>query len=78
MSLMDFFRNLPDKDTGFGTTDGYFILHSSTDGGKTKTKLFRSDTINDKENPDWGTVYEFDFDRAKNQVIPILIKLKIV
>jgi hypothetical protein len=60
-------RNLPDKDTGFGTTDAYFELFVSNDNGRTKTKLTRSDTISDKENPDWGQVYEFDFDRDKNQ-----------
>jgi Ca2+-dependent lipid-binding protein len=60
-------RNLPDEDTGFGTTDGYFILYSSEDGGRTKTKIARSDTISDKENPDWGSSYDFDFDRNKNQ-----------
>lgn len=51
-------RNFPDKDTGFGTTDGYFELYVSTDNGKSKTKLLRSDTISDQENPDWGQVFE--------------------
>ncbi|OXA60880.1 Synaptotagmin-4 [Folsomia candida] len=60
-------RNLPDKDTGLGTTDGYFQLYVSTDGGRTKTKLTKSDTINDQENPNWGNVFEFEFDRSKNQ-----------
>ncbi|OXA52061.1 uncharacterized protein LOC110852799 [Folsomia candida] len=60
-------RNFPDKDTGFGTTDGYFELYVSTDGGRSKTKLTRSDTISDQENPDWGNIFEFDFDRSKNQ-----------
>jgi len=60
-------RNFPDKDTGLGTTDAYFELYVSTDAGKSKTKLTRSDTISDKENPDWGQVFDFDFDRNQNQ-----------
>jgi len=60
-------RNFPDKDTGFGTTDGYFELFSSEDGGRTKTKITKSDTISDQENPDWGQTFEFDFDRSKDQ-----------
>jgi len=63
-------KNLPDKDTGispFDTSDAYFEWHVSSDGGKTKTKLMKSDTINDSENPDWGNVLEFDFDRSRGQ-----------
>jgi len=60
-------RNLPDKDTGFGTTDGYYEFWLSNDGGRSKTKLHRSDTINDKENPDWGNIFDVDFDRTKDQ-----------
>lgn len=52
-----------------GTSDPYFELHVTTDGGKTKNKIFTSDTISDKENPDWGQIFEFDYDRSKNQVI---------
>jgi hypothetical protein len=60
-------RSLPDKDN-LGTTDGYFEIFSSTDGGRSKTKVGKSDIISDKENPDWGNVFEFDFDRSKNQL----------
>jgi len=63
-------KNLPDKDTGispFDTSDAYFEWFVSSDGGKTKTKLMKSDTINDSENPDWGNVLEFQFDRSKGQ-----------
>jgi len=59
-------RNLPDKDN-VGTTDGYYEFWLSNDGGRTKTKLNRSDTITDKENPDWGNTFEVDFDRTKDQ-----------
>jgi len=61
-------RNLADKDTGLGTSDAYFILYASQDGGKTKSEVKRSDTISDQENPDWGNLFEFDFDRNKNQM----------
>lgn len=66
-------RNLPDKDTGFGTTDAYFELFESLDGGKSKTKLKRSDTVSDQENPDWGQVFEYDFDRNKNQALQFYV-----
>jgi hypothetical protein len=60
-------RNLPDKDN-IGTTDGYFEVFSSSDGGKNRKQIGKkSDTISDQENPDWGNVYEFDFDRSKNE-----------
>jgi len=40
-----------------------------TEGGSTREiKIGTSDTISDNENPDWGKVFEFDFDRNKNQV----------
>jgi Ca2+-dependent lipid-binding protein len=60
-------RNLADKDTGLGTSDAYFLLYASQDGGKSKKEISRSDTISDQENPDWGNVFEFDFDRSKDQ-----------
>jgi len=58
-------RNLIDKDTA-GTSDPYYEVFYSTDGGQSKTKIGRSDTVNDQENPDWGNTFEFDFDRRKN------------
>ncbi|OXA50189.1 uncharacterized protein LOC110853866 [Folsomia candida] len=60
-------RNFQDLDNGFGTTDPYFELFLSTDGGATEAKLLKSDTVSDKENPDWGQVIEVDFNRRENQ-----------
>jgi len=59
-------RSLIDKDN-LGTSDPYYILYSSTDEGQSKTKIGRSDTVQDQENPDWGNVFEFNFDRSKKQ-----------
>jgi len=61
-------RNLLDKDN-IGTSDPYYTISYSTDEGKSKTKIGRSDTIQDQENPDWGNVFEFDFDRRKKQYL---------
>jgi Ca2+-dependent lipid-binding protein len=61
-------RNLVDKDN-VGTSDPYYILKYSTDMGNSKTEIGRSDTITDQENPDWGNVFEFDFDRRKKQYL---------
>jgi len=63
-------RNLPDKDDGPGTTDGYFEIFSSEDGGRTRSKVGKgkSSTVDNNENPDWGDVFEFDFDRSKTQL----------
>jgi len=61
-------RNLVDKDN-IGTSDPYYILKYSTDMGNSKTEIGRSDTITDQENPDWGNVFEFDFDRRKKQYL---------
>jgi len=60
-------RKFLDLDHGLGTTDPYFELFLSGDGGLTKTKIIRSDTVSDKEDPDWGTAIEIDFNRAHNQ-----------
>jgi len=60
-------RNLIDKDN-VGTSDPYYEVYYSTDGGNSKTKIGRSDTVNDQENPDWGNTFDFDFDRRKNQI----------
>ena len=39
-----------------------------TENGGTKEKrLGRTSTISDTENPEWGDVFEFDFDRSKGQ-----------
>lgn len=51
-----------------GTSDPYYEVSYSNDGGRTKTKLGRSDTVNDQENPDWGNTFQLDFDRRKSQV----------
>jgi len=63
-------RNLPDKDDGPGTTDGYFEIFQSEDGGRTRKKVGKgkSTTVSNNLNPDWGDVFEFDFDRTKNQL----------
>jgi len=59
-------RDLPDKDT-LGTIDPYVEIFYTDDGQKEKVKLGRTGTITDQENPDWGDVFEFDFNRAKHQ-----------
>jgi len=59
---------LPDKDDGFGTIDPYVEIFATEGNSRTEVKVGRSDTIDDNENPQWGTVFEFDFDRTKNQV----------
>jgi len=61
-------KDLADKDTGPGTTDGYYIFYASEDGGKSKKEIGRSDTVSDKENPEWSNVFEYEFDRSKNQL----------
>jgi len=61
-------RSLIDKDN-IGTSDPYYQVFSSTDLGRSKSKIGRSDTVNDQENPDWGNTFEFDFDRSKNQYL---------
>jgi len=58
---------LPDKDDGFGTIDPYVIITYTEGGSTSESKVGRSDTITDNENPDWGNIFEFDFDRAKDQ-----------
>src|SRR5687768_12226365 len=60
------FRGLPDEDDGLGTTDGYVEVFLSENFGK-ETKLGKTNTVSNNENPDWTTVFEFNFDRAKNQ-----------
>lgn len=57
---------LPDKDD-IGTIDPYVEIYYTEGGSTRETKLGRSDTITDNENPDFGNVFEFDFDRSKNQ-----------
>jgi len=61
-------RSLIDKDN-VGTSDPYYEVYYSTDGGTSKTKIGRSDTVNDQENPDWGNTFEYSFDRTKNQAL---------
>jgi len=61
-------RKLIDKDN-IGTSDPYYEVSYSNDGGRTKTKLGRSDTVNDQENPDWGNTFQLDFDRKKSQYL---------
>ena len=65
--MIEFFRGLPDKDN-LGTIDPYVIIYYTEFGGSSATQLGRSDTITDNENPDWGNVFEFDWDRSKSQV----------
>lgn len=59
-------RDLPDKDT-LGTIDPYVEIFYTEEGQKEETQLGRSGTLTDTENPDWGDVFEFDFNRAKRQ-----------
>ncbi|CAG7832536.1 unnamed protein product [Allacma fusca] len=59
-------RGLPDKDD-LGTSDPYVILYY-TEGTNTKEHKFgRSATITDNENPIWGDIFEFNYDRSKGQ-----------
>jgi len=58
---------LEDKDTGFGTSDPYLKLYYTENGGTKETLIKRTETINDSENPNWSTVFEFAYDRSKNQ-----------
>lgn len=64
---MWFSRNLPDKDD-LGTTDPYAEVFLTQEGVKDETKLGQTATISDDENPDWGDVFEFDYDPSKRQV----------
>jgi len=60
---------LLNKDFGAaGASDPYYVVSLSEDGGKTKTKIGKSDSIQNDLNPDWTTVFEITFDRHKNQV----------
>jgi len=59
-------RGLPDEDDGLGTTDGYVEVFLSENFGK-ETKLGKTNTVSNSENPDWSTILEFNFDRSKNQ-----------
>ncbi|ODM94829.1 Copine-8 [Orchesella cincta] len=61
-------RDLRDKGF-FGTSDPYFIVSLSEDGGNSKSKIGRSDTIQNQKNPDWSNVFEVNFDRNKNQYL---------
>ncbi|CAG7826147.1 unnamed protein product [Allacma fusca] len=59
-------KGLSDKDD-LGTSDPYVELFY-TEGSSTKeTKFGRSATLTDDENPTWGDVFEFDYDRSKGQ-----------
>ncbi|ODM92599.1 Copine-2 [Orchesella cincta] len=62
-------RGLLDKGISGSTTDPYYILFLSEDGGKTKTEIGRSDTITNQLNPDWTNVFEIKIDRTKNQYL---------
>jgi len=59
-------RGLPDEDDGLGTSDPYVEVFLSENFGK-ETKLAKSNVVSNSENPDWSTVFEFNFDRSKNQ-----------
>lgn len=60
-------RDLPDKDT-LGTIDPYVEVFYSDEGQKEETQLGRTSTLQDDENPDFGDVFEFEFQRSKRQV----------
>jgi len=59
-------RGLPDKDN-LGTTDPYVILYYTENGSDKQYKVGRTGTITDNENPSWGDIMEFDYDRSKGQ-----------
>ncbi|CAG7838388.1 unnamed protein product [Allacma fusca] len=59
-------KGIPDKDD-IGTTDPYVELYYTEDGSSKEHKFGRSATISDNENPVWGDVFEFDYDRSKGQ-----------
>ena len=60
------FRNFVDKDDGLGTSDPYVEVFLVENGKE--NKIGKSDVISNSENPDWGTVFEFEFVRDKRQV----------
>jgi len=60
-------RNFEDKDTGLGTSDPYVEIYYTQNGSTSETKLKRSETISNSENPNWSTIFEFTFDRTKMQ-----------
>ncbi|CAL8137083.1 unnamed protein product [Orchesella dallaii] len=58
--------DLPDKDK-LGSIDPYVELYY-TEGSSTKENKFgKSSTIDNNKNPQWGDVFEFDYDRSKQQ-----------
>jgi len=65
-------RGLPDEDDGLGTTDGYVEVFLSENFGK-ETKLTKTNTVSNSENPDWSTIIEFNFDRSKNQQLHFIL-----
>ena len=50
----------------FGTSDPYVEVFV-VEGGKQR-KLGASPVVKNNLNPDWGTVFQFDFDRRLDQV----------
>ncbi|ODM90450.1 E3 ubiquitin-protein ligase NEDD4-like [Orchesella cincta] len=61
-------RNI--KNEGLiGTSDPYVIVSLSEDGGKSKSKVGRTDTIKNQLNPDWSNEFEIKFDRKKDQLL---------
>jgi len=60
-------RGLEDKDAGIGTSDAYVEVFYTQNGGTSETKLARSETISNSENPSWSTIFELTFDRSRQQ-----------
>ncbi|ODN04775.1 Copine-5 [Orchesella cincta] len=59
-------KDLPEKDK-LGSIDPYVELYY-TEGASTKESRFgKSSTIDNNKNPQWGEVFEFDYDRSKQQ-----------